>query len=168
MSAGGSGESDAGKTHIVIGCYIFKEEKAQAKLLFIHHTKLNLWLPPGGHIEENETPDDACLREAQEEVGLSIELLSQNPIPMEGNIVRNCAVPFHVNVHSVKDHDHCCLFYVCRALNPEQLAINAESKEYMWVAENEITQERIPPDVRAIARLAFGEYQKWKANIKKK
>ena len=31
------------------------------------HPKVGLWLPPGGHIEPHELPDDAALRETLEE-----------------------------------------------------------------------------------------------------
>ncbi len=34
-----------------------------------------MWLPPGGHIEENELPDDAAVREVFEETGLRVELV---------------------------------------------------------------------------------------------
>jgi 8-oxo-dGTP pyrophosphatase MutT (NUDIX family) len=41
------------------------------------HSKLGLLLPPGGHIEPGETPDDAARREVMEETGLSIRLLGE-------------------------------------------------------------------------------------------
>ena len=40
------------------------------------HQKLQRWLPPGGHIEPNELPDDAAIREVLEETGVAIELVS--------------------------------------------------------------------------------------------
>ena len=36
------------------------------KVLLILHNKLGKWLPPGGHIEKNETPDDAVIRDVCE------------------------------------------------------------------------------------------------------
>ena len=35
------------------------------KLLLIHHRALNKWLPLGGHIELDEDPEQAALREAR-------------------------------------------------------------------------------------------------------
>ena len=35
-------------------------------VLLHFHRKLGKWLPPGGHVEDNELPDDAALREAQQ------------------------------------------------------------------------------------------------------
>lgn len=39
------------------------------------HRKVRLWLPPGGHIEPDEDPVDAALRETLEETGLAVEIL---------------------------------------------------------------------------------------------
>jgi ADP-ribose pyrophosphatase YjhB (NUDIX family) len=32
-------------------------------VLLVYHRKLAMWLPPGGHVEPNELPDDAAVRE---------------------------------------------------------------------------------------------------------
>ena len=45
-----------------------------AVLLHWHH-KVKEWLPPGGHIEDNEDPVQAVLREINEEAGVSAEVV---------------------------------------------------------------------------------------------
>ena len=47
------------------------------KVLVIHHRNLNKWLPLGGHIELDEDPEAAAVREAKEESGLEVELLGE-------------------------------------------------------------------------------------------
>ena len=117
-------------------------------------------MPVGGHIEANETFDEALIREVKEETNLGIKILSKDEIPWGGNVKKNLAMPFHVNVHSVGDHDHCSLFYVCKALNAEELKINKEVKNYRWFAKEELDEEIIPSDVRMIGLKAFEIFER--------
>jgi 8-oxo-dGTP pyrophosphatase MutT (NUDIX family) len=139
------------KTDFVVAGYIFNK----GKVLLIKHKKLGLWLPVGGHIDENETPDAALLREIKEETNLDARILGNNGISPEGNVKKNLAVPFHANVHSVGDHDHCCFFYLCKALNPKKLKINNELDDFRWVYKAELSGKEIPADVRNIGMRAF-------------
>jgi len=61
------------KRQFVSTCYLIHEGK-----FFLHfHKKHGRWLPPGGHLEENETPPEAARREVFEETGLEIAFISQ-------------------------------------------------------------------------------------------
>lgn len=132
------------KTDLVVAGYIMH----QNKVLLIHHKKLDLWLGVGGHIDENETPDQALLREIKEEIGIDVEILNQSNMPLVGKIKSNLATPFYVNVHSVGDHDHCCFFYICKAINPEQLQRNKELKNFDWFTKDDLNKELVPADVK--------------------
>ncbi|MBI4143377.1 NUDIX hydrolase, partial [Candidatus Woesearchaeota archaeon] len=127
----------------VVAGYIFDK----GKVLLIKHKKLGLWLPVGGHINENETPDDALLREVKEETSLDVKILGRNGISSAGNVKKNLAVPFHANVHSVGDHDHCCFFYLCKSLNSKKLKINNELDDFKWFSKKELKSKEIPADV---------------------
>lgn len=48
----------------------------QGKVLLVKHQKLKQWLGPGGHLEENELPHEAAVREFLEETGLKIKIQS--------------------------------------------------------------------------------------------
>jgi ADP-ribose pyrophosphatase YjhB (NUDIX family) len=139
------------KIDLVATGYIFSNNK----VLLVYHNKLNKWVPVGGHIYKNETPDDALRREVKEETNLSISILGQGPISTKGNVKRNLAIPFYVNTHSVGDHDHCSFFYSCKALNPDEIKINKELKNYQWFSKNELNEKIIPIDVKSQALKAF-------------
>ncbi|MBW2987959.1 nucleoside triphosphate hydrolase [Candidatus Woesearchaeota archaeon] len=142
------------KTDLVVAGYLIHRNK----VLLIKHKKIGKWLPPGGHIEPNETPDEALKREIKEELNLDIEILNTTRVAEEGNIKQQLAVPFYVNVHSVGSHDHCCLFYICKPKNPEQIALNqAELDGYKWFTKEELKQ--VPVDVKNIALKAFEVYE---------
>ncbi len=143
------------KTDMTVAGYLIYKEK----VLLIHHKKLNLWLPVGGHMEQNETPDDALRREFKEEVNLEIKILNESDIPFKGNIKRNLATPFYSNVHNVGDHDHSCLFYVCTADDIDGLEANLdELKDLAWFSKEDLNQSHVPIDVRNIALKAFQIY----------
>jgi len=44
------------------------------QVLLVKHKKLNIWLNPGGHIEENELPHEAAEREFWEETGIKVSV----------------------------------------------------------------------------------------------
>jgi len=146
------------KTDLVVAGFIFFENK----VLLVHHKKLDLWLPVGGHIKKNETPDGALLREIKEETKMDVEILNQSSIPLGGNINKSLTNPFYVNVHSAGDHEHCCFFYVCKALNPENLQINDELKNFGWFSNSELSKPPITSDVKNITLKAFELLQKLK------
>jgi len=50
-------------SHFTSTGFVFSRDR---KILMIKHKKLGVWLPPGGHIDENELPCDAVVREIAE------------------------------------------------------------------------------------------------------
>jgi 8-oxo-dGTP pyrophosphatase MutT (NUDIX family) len=55
----------------------------QGRVLLHRHVKLDRWLPPGGHIDPNEIPDDAARREVMEETGVSATLVGTPVIDID-------------------------------------------------------------------------------------
>ena len=148
------------KIDLTVGGYIIHNDK----VLLIHHKKLNLWLPVGGHIDKNETPDIAIKREIKEEVNLDIEIIGTSPVLLVGNAKENLALPFHTNLHSVGDHDHYGLFYLCSPNNPDDLCHNDEVKGAEWFSKEDLMQERVPEDVKEIALEAFRIHENSKSS----
>lgn len=128
----------------------------ERKLLMIHHRKLNLWLPVGGHIETNETPDDAVLREIKEEVGISAEIFAVPSIVSELPTKKVLATPFYVDLHSVGDHDHVGFCYVCTTDNPTIEMNERELKNFRWIGKDELENIDTPKNTQHAARIAFG------------
>ena len=139
---------------LVVTAYIFSGDK----VLLIHHTKLNIWLPVGGHIEKNESTDDALKREIMEETNLKVKIISL-PDSLTDKKLNSLSVPFHVNVHNVGDHDHCSLYYICEALNPEEIKISKEVWDYKWLTKQELINADILDDVKKQALFAFDMYK---------
>lgn len=58
--------------HYTATAYIVYEQRT----LLLWHRGLGMWLPPGGHLEPNEDPVQAAIREAYEETGISVEVIA--------------------------------------------------------------------------------------------
>jgi 8-oxo-dGTP diphosphatase len=146
------------KTDLTVSAYIIKDNQT----LLVHHMLTGLWLPPGGHIDKDETPDEALLREIKEELNLDIKILNTPKIPMEGNIIDNLAVPFYCNTHKLIDHVHYCSFYVCEPLTNKINSKKDEVKDFEWFSKESLYDKKIPADVRNIGFLAFNKYEELK------
>lgn len=110
--------------HFTATVYVFWENK----VLLHPHPKHQKWLPPGGHVEENETPVDAAKRETLEETGLHIEILADDPIRVDTPYARNFARPFLCLLEDIPErkgepaHQHMDLIYLAKPLgNPEKI-----------------------------------------------
>ena len=135
---------------VVVGCIVHDK-----RILLLKHRKLGKWLPPGGHIEKDETPDETVVREIREEVGLDVEVINRQDLDIHDKQVIQLALPFHVEVHSVGDHLHCCFCYLCK-LKTQELKLNRnEADDVAWFSKGELNQPKINQDIKAVALRAM-------------
>ncbi len=101
-----------------------------ARVCLVLHAKLNRWFQPGGHADpaDGGRMDQTALREAREETGLDVALVSAAP------------APFDVDVHVIParkadpEHRHLDVRYLVVAANPDALNYNpAESHGAQWL-----------------------------------
>jgi 8-oxo-dGTP pyrophosphatase MutT (NUDIX family) len=94
----------------------------QGKVLLLMHPKLKKWLPPGGHVEVNETPPDCARREALEETGLEIELIHEENLWLNFWNASSIERPYlclleNIPAHGDKPaHQHIDMIYVAKPL----------------------------------------------------
>jgi 8-oxo-dGTP pyrophosphatase MutT (NUDIX family) len=113
------------------------------KILLIHHRKLDKWLPLGGHIELDEDPEQAALREAREESGLAVELLGERP-PTTGPGTRALIAPRFLDIHRITDtHEHIGLIYWARPKNGSVTLATEEHHDIRWCSVEQL--ERLQP-----------------------
>ena len=102
------------------------------KILVIHHRKLNKWLPVGGHVELDEDPEQAALREAREESGFEVELLGERP-PTTGNGTRALIAPRFLDIHHITDaHEHIGMIYWARPKGGQLTLAEQEHHDIQW------------------------------------
>jgi 8-oxo-dGTP pyrophosphatase MutT (NUDIX family) len=85
------------------------------RVLLHWHAKLGRWLPPGGHIEPNELPDEAAIREVWEETGVTAVLLDApdaEPHLQRPGVPRPLARPAGIVLTAISPgHQHIDLVY---------------------------------------------------------
>jgi len=99
--------------HFTASALIIDEDN---RVLLLHHKKLGVWLYPGGHVEKNETPDQAVLREVKEETGLEVEIIGERDqsladIDVDVSVLYK---PYVVLCELIGDHYHNDIVYLCR------------------------------------------------------
>jgi len=131
------------------------------KVLLRKHDKYGIWLSVGGHIEPNEDPVEAAIREVLEEVGLDIRLIpTTNILNLDIEKYKHLVTPAFMNRHSIKDnHEHVTLIYFAEA-NTNQLQ-QQEDKEVSagckWFSgeELEALEDNITDTVKQYAHEAI-------------
>ena len=88
------------------------------KVLLRKHDKYKIWLSVGGHIELDEDPTAAAVREVKEEVGLDVKLVGElRQFKDSSKAILN---PRFTNRHHVKeDHEHIAFVYFALAESDE-------------------------------------------------
>jgi 8-oxo-dGTP pyrophosphatase MutT (NUDIX family) len=133
----------------------------EGRVLVIHHRKLDRWLPLGGHIELDEDPEQAALREAREESGLEVELLGERPPTTEPG-TRALIGPRFLDIHRITDtHEHIGMIYWARPKNGSVTLSATEHHDIRWCSAAELDQLH-PPMAGAVkwyCRKAIKEVQ---------
>jgi 8-oxo-dGTP pyrophosphatase MutT (NUDIX family) len=119
------------------------------KVLLIHHRKLDKWLPLGGHIELDEDPEQAALREAKEESGLDVELLGERA-PTTGPGTRALITPRFLDIHRITDtHEHIGMIYWARPISGNVQLAHEEHHDIRWCTAAELDALQ-PPMSQAV------------------
>jgi 8-oxo-dGTP pyrophosphatase MutT (NUDIX family) len=113
------------------------------KILLILHRKLNKWLPLGGHIELDEDPEIAALREAREESGFDVELLGERPPTTEPG-TKALIAPRFLDIHKITDtHQHIGMIYWARPKSGSMALAQEEHHDIGWFTSEDL--DRLEP-----------------------
>ncbi|HSX10850.1 MAG TPA: NUDIX domain-containing protein [Chlamydiales bacterium] len=133
--------------------YIFH----QNKVLLHRHAKLGKWLPPGGHIEPNETPPEAARREVREETGLEIQFIEQENLQVAHPNAVSFERPFFClleNVPAYKDkpmHQHMDFIYLATSTT------STVRDGFQWFSYEELPHSELLPDVEQLLCMLLKE-----------
>ena len=123
--------------HFCVTVYVVNSKRDKHLLLL--HKKLNSWLPPGGHIESNEIPDAAAIRECFEETGIKIKLLGTQ-YEYSGGLIS--PVSIQRNIIQEGKHEHLDIIYFGIEIGGTLLG-NNESEKVGWYNKDELKEMKL-------------------------
>ncbi len=122
----------------------FVIDPSTKKILLVKHKKYNKWVQPGGHIIENEAPEEAAIREVYEETNLKVRLLGDR-FPRETDFIR----PLGIQKNEGADVQHIDITYVAVPLDNIKYNYDPnESTNIGWFTRDQLDQIDIFPDIK--------------------
>ncbi len=137
-----------GEKHYTASIVLLSEEETR-RILLVHHQKLGVWMPPGGHEEALENPLETGTREVKEETGIDISPYLPQPRHLDE---RAAALPLpryffeeQIDAHGDQPpHVHLDVIYVVTIPYQEPLLEQTEHHAIRWFTKRELESKSIP------------------------
>lgn len=133
--------------HFTATAFIIDSKK---RTLLLWHKRLQRWMPPGGHIDDNETPEDAAKRECKEETDLDVEIVGDQTDdlflgnPSEGRMLKKPIGMLLEEIPACPErnepaHQHMDFLFIAKPLDESQAVKIAEheSERMRWFTKKE-------------------------------
>ncbi len=149
--------------HATASVFVFSRHGENWQIGLVDHPRLGRPTIPGGHIEENETPAEAALREVGEETGLRVRLLEPPcwlpPPPGFSHPVVpppwwTVELPTKADNHLEAEHVHVDHQYLAVADDPRP--VSEPEHTFFWREPGEIAALGLFPDTELQTRVLFG------------
>lgn len=152
--------TEPGQIDFTVG--VFVVHVPSQKVLLRYHDKYDMWLVPGGHIELDETPEDAALRETKEEVGLDVELFPGRK--QKGDDGRQALIsPEYMDIHDISpEHRHISMIYFAasKTMDVAEPENHEKSRGIQWMTKEElVSAEDIGEMIRFYALKALETFE---------
>ena len=138
--------------HFTATVVLISNTKPQ-KILLGFHRKLKSWLPPGGHIENNENPLEAAIRETREETGIDVTSFLSKEHPLDGHVSALPIPEFFFEETIPPDgekpeHKHLDFIYVVHVPEEDPVFDVRESSAMRWFTKEEVLQLDTYPNIK--------------------
>ncbi len=147
--------------HATASTFVFCEFPEGWRTGLIEHPRLQRWMVVGGHVEQDETQAEAAVREATEESGLRVQLLTcPSPVLPAGYPHKLVAQPWWTSEmvvpadnHLDEPHVHVDHQYVAVADSP--VPVSDAVHLFAWYRQDELGQLAMFDDTRLLADALF-------------
>ena len=143
--------------------YVVNDEK----VLLHKHKKYKTWFPLGGHIEEDEFPHEAAIREVKEESGFDVKLIDTETAPnIELARVKRIPAPFCLLHEGIGSEENFFDFiYIAKTNETIPHPENNESKEFRWFSIDELRESDIKIHVKNTAIAVLEHLKKMEGSL---
>jgi 8-oxo-dGTP pyrophosphatase MutT (NUDIX family) len=130
------------------------------RTLLLWHKRLGRWMPPGGHIDPNETPEEAARRECKEETVLDVQIIGETQEDMfatcrqEGRMLIRPFAIFLEHIPACPErsepaHEHMDFIFLARPINEEQQVqlLEREATEFRWFDRSAIERLNVETEI---------------------
>lgn len=115
--------------------YVVRDDK----VLLHMHKKYKTWFPVGGHIEEDELPHTAAIREVKEESGLNVELMDMHEERFPIGNVQRIPSPYAIYYEGIGHEEEFLDFiYIAKATGDNLHVSTGESQIFKWFSMDEL------------------------------
>lgn len=127
-------------------------------VLLIEHRKLGWWLYPGGHIDPDEDPAQAVLREVTEETGITCQIIAEPRFSHPAVAV--LPTPFTICVQDIPGnaetgpHQHIDMVYVLAPGSGQAIPQLEEVAGCAWIPLDKVADLDTPPELPALIEKA--------------
>jgi 8-oxo-dGTP pyrophosphatase MutT (NUDIX family) len=128
-------------------------------VLLRKHDKYGIWLAVGGHIEPDEDPVEAAVREVKEETGLDVQIAGET-LSFDGKAEgREVTPPRFINRHNVNEtHEHVAFVYFALSRSREvQQGQDEQSDDIRWCTKEDLKELPLKKHIRYYALEALKE-----------
>jgi 8-oxo-dGTP pyrophosphatase MutT (NUDIX family) len=128
--------------HFTVAVFVVFE----GNVLLHFHRKLGMWLPPGGHIEKDELPDEAAIREVFEETGIKVELVGERREDVTDPVQLHR--PAGVQLEDIgPGHQHIDLIYFAKPRGPVEIHPDCTEDKVGWYDPDDWREMRVNDEV---------------------
>lgn len=148
--------------HATASAYVFHhDERLGWRTGLIEHPLLGRWMQAGGHVEADENPEEAALREVAEETGLAgFRLWHPNSPLRSATSDLEVAMPCWIMEHRIErdnhlNHPHIHIDYKYLVMTEDDSPVTTPAHPFQWWSRSQIDDLSTFEDIRENLRLLF-------------